>query len=319
MADYYELIARAVAGLGKNTDKAWRAALYARARGALVIELCRITPPLSEPEITHECLLFEEAVRKSEGTLTRPLSAATVPASLPSAPEHPQQEPLISERGASPVIGREPSVEGAYMPNGNSLGGLEPSIELSDQWIAPCPVPLRTSDLEPSMDVSMGEGINSYTLEKPVADFRHGSLWEFIDFEYETCRKDFGIQRRFPGEVFYRAVDKVFLGKEAMPAIVTALEGKVYKIHFGFMHITEKDCLEFLRSASDYFGAKYGLPSGDREINKEQKAVFWDRTFGNVTLETDLFWRRNAITYTSSVVRPKKRAWLGRILSSKMV
>src|SRR6266702_1826383 len=124
MADYYQLIARAVAGLGKNTGKAWRAALYARARGALVIELCRITPPLSEPEITHECLLFEEAVRKSEGTLTRPLSAATVPAS---------------------------------MPNGNSLGGLEPSIELSDQWIAPCPVPLRTSDLEPSMDVSMGK------------------------------------------------------------------------------------------------------------------------------------------------------------------
>ncbi len=205
------------------------------------------------------------------------------------------------------------------MPNGNSLGGLEPSIELSDQWIAPCPVPLRTSDLEPSMDVSMGEGINSYTLEKPVADFRHGSLWEFIDFEYETCRKDFGIQRRFPREVFYRAVDKVFLGKEAMPAIVTALEGKVYKIHFGFMHITEKDCLEFLRSASDYFGAKYGLPSGDREINKEQKAVSWDRAFGNVTLETDLFWRRNAIIYTSSVVRPKKRAWFGRILSSKIV
>ena len=110
------------------------------------------------------------------------------------------------------------------MPNGNSLGGLEPPIELSDEWIAPCPVPLRTSDLEPSMDILMGEGINSYTLEKLVADFRHGSLWEFVDFEYETCRKDFGIQRRFPGEVFYRAVDNVFLGKGAMPAIVAALE-----------------------------------------------------------------------------------------------
>jgi hypothetical protein len=315
MADYYQLIARAVAGLGKNTDKAWRAALYARARGALVIELCGITPPLSEPEITHECLLFEEAVRKIEGTLTRPLSTATVPAPLPSAPEHPQQEPLISEQGGSPITGREPSLE-AYMPNGNSLGGLEPPIELSsDQWIAPCPVRLRTSDLEPSMDISMGEGINSYTLEKLVADFRHGSLWEFVDFEYKACRKDFGIQRRFPGEVFYRAVDNVFLGNEAMPAIVAALEGKVYKIYFGFMHITETDCLEFLRNASDHFSAKYGPPSGDREINKEQKAVFWDRIFGNVTLETDLFWRRNAIIYTSSVVRPKKKAWLGRILS----
>jgi hypothetical protein len=67
MADYYQLIARATAGLGKNTDKAWRAALYARARGALVIELCSITPPLSEIEITHECLLFEEASARSNG------------------------------------------------------------------------------------------------------------------------------------------------------------------------------------------------------------------------------------------------------------
>jgi hypothetical protein len=316
MADYHQLIARALADVGKNTDKTWRAALYARARGALVIELCSITPPLSEPEITHECLLFEESARKIEEAFTRTLSKATVPAPLPNAPEHPQQERLISEQGGSPIMGRETSVERAYIPNGNSLSDLEPPIELSDHWIAPCPVPLRTSGLEPNMDISMGEGINSCTLEKPVADFRHGSLWEFVDFEYETYRKDFGIQRRFRGEVFYRAMDSVFLGKEAMPAIVAALEGKVYKIHFWFTHITEKGCLEFGRDASDYFGAKYGLPSETREINKEQKAVFWDRTFGNVTLETDLFWRRNAIIYRSSVVRPKKRAWFGRILPS---
>src|SRR5258708_22030788 len=123
MADYSKPAAGAVAGVGRNTDKAWWAALCARARGALVIELCSITPPLSEPEITHECLLFEEAVRKIEGTLTRPLSAATVPASLPSAPDHPQQEPLISEQGESPVIGREPSLEGAYMATRTSLCG----------------------------------------------------------------------------------------------------------------------------------------------------------------------------------------------------
>ncbi len=96
----------------------------------------------------------------------------------------------------------------------------------------------------------------------------------------------------------------VFLGKEATPAIVAALEGTVYKIYFGFMHITETDCLEFLRNASDHFSGKYGLPSGAREINNERKTVFWDRIFG----------RRNAIIYTSCVVHPKKRAWFNRIL-----
>jgi hypothetical protein len=101
-----------------------------------------------------------------------------------------------------------------------------------------------------------------------------------------------------------------------MPAIVAALGGKVYKIYFAFMHTTEEDCREFLRNASDHFGVKYGLPSGSHEINRQQKTVFWDRSFGNVTLETDLFWCQNAIIYTSSVARPKKSAWLGRMLRS---
>jgi hypothetical protein len=309
MADYHQLIARAVAGLGKNSDAGWRAALYAHARGVLVIELCRITPPLSEPEITRECLLFEEAIRKIEATFTRPLSTVTVPPPLPSAPEHPQQEPLIPEQGRSLTAGREPSVE-AYIPGANiqDIGALEPPIEPRDHSM-PWPIRLRTNDVQPGMSTSTEEGINGYTLEKLVTDFHHGSLWEFADFEYEACRKDFGVEPEFQGAVFYTAVNNVFLGKQGIPAIVAALDGKVYKIYFGFMHNTKEDCLEFLRSATEHFGAKYGLPSGTREINKEPQTVFWDRSFGIVTIETDLFWCRSAIIYTSCVVRPKKNAW----------
>ena len=174
-----------------------------------------------------------------------------------------------------------------------------------------CLLPRRT--VEPRTDGSTREGINIYTLDTLVTDFPHGSLWEFLDFEYEACRKDFGIERRFPGEVFYRAADNVFLGRESKPAIVAARKGKVYKIHFGFMYVTEGDCREFQRIASDHFGAKYGPPSGAREIESKQRTVFWDRNFGNVTLETNVFWRRNAIIYTSSVVRSKKKAWFDRI------
>jgi hypothetical protein len=311
MANYCQLIARAVAGLGKNTDEVRRAALYAHARGTLVIELCSVIPPLSEPEITHECLLFEEAIRKIEATLTPSSPTATVRATLPRGPEHRQHQPLIG----SPITDREASLE-AYMPNNTGFGVMEPPELSSDPWIAPCPVPLRQSGGEPSMDISMGEGINGYTLEKLVADFHYGSLWEFLDFEYEACRKEFGIERRFPREVFYRAVDNVFLGKVSTPAIVAALEGKVYRIYFGFTHMTQKDCLEFLRKATDHFSLKYGLPSGAREINKEQKTVFWDRAFGHVSLETDLFWCRNTIIYRSSI-DPKKKAWFGRILSTR--
>ena len=65
MADYYPLIARAVAGLDKNTGEN-RRALYERARAALVNQLRGVDPPLEESDITRERLALEEAIRKLE-------------------------------------------------------------------------------------------------------------------------------------------------------------------------------------------------------------------------------------------------------------
>jgi hypothetical protein len=66
MADYYPLIARAIAGLDPNAPGESRRALYARARAALIAQLRNVQPPLSESEITRERLSLEEAVRKVE-------------------------------------------------------------------------------------------------------------------------------------------------------------------------------------------------------------------------------------------------------------
>lgn len=66
MADYYPLIARAVAGLDPNATGESRRALYERARTALIAQLRGVQPPLSEAEITRERLALEEAVRKVE-------------------------------------------------------------------------------------------------------------------------------------------------------------------------------------------------------------------------------------------------------------
>ena len=70
MADYYPLIARAVAGLDKNTGES-RRALYERARTALVAQLRGVQPPLDESEITRERLALEEAIRKVEAEAAR--------------------------------------------------------------------------------------------------------------------------------------------------------------------------------------------------------------------------------------------------------
>ena len=66
MADYYPLIARAIAGLDPSAPGESRRALYERARAALITQLRGVQPPLSESEITRERLSLEEAVRKVE-------------------------------------------------------------------------------------------------------------------------------------------------------------------------------------------------------------------------------------------------------------
>jgi hypothetical protein len=70
MADYHPLIARAVAGLEKNTGEN-RRLLYERARTALVAQLRGVVPALDESEITRERLSLEEAIRKVEAEAAR--------------------------------------------------------------------------------------------------------------------------------------------------------------------------------------------------------------------------------------------------------
>ena len=72
MADYYQLITKAVAGLDPDAPSESRRALYERARAALLAEMRTIIPPFTEAEIMHERLALEEAVRRVEGeTLQR--------------------------------------------------------------------------------------------------------------------------------------------------------------------------------------------------------------------------------------------------------
>jgi hypothetical protein len=110
MADYHPLIARAVAGLERNTGDA-RRALYERARTALVAQLRGVTPALSESDVTRERLALEEAIRKVEAESARQTLSEPAPQKEPSrrvrAPEMPRWDPPsapASERPSSPPL-----------------------------------------------------------------------------------------------------------------------------------------------------------------------------------------------------------------------
>ena len=115
MADYYPLIARAVAGLDKNTGEN-RRALYERARTALVAQLRGVDPPLEETEVTRERLALEESIRKVEAeaarrarteAVSRTASRAAARARAPPPLQHPPagdaapQRPAIRRRRLS--------------------------------------------------------------------------------------------------------------------------------------------------------------------------------------------------------------------------
>src|SRR5215207_5318023 len=97
MADYHPLIARAVAGLEKNTGEN-RRALYERARVALVAQLRGVVPALDESETTRPNLIKRADIPRptprtpitpSMLSSPRPISSPEVPPSeeaLPLAP-----------------------------------------------------------------------------------------------------------------------------------------------------------------------------------------------------------------------------------------
>ncbi|MBX9709485.1 MAG: hypothetical protein K2X60_00440, partial [Xanthobacteraceae bacterium] len=93
MANYYPLIARAVAGLDPSATGESRRALYERARTALIAQLRGVQPALSEAEITRERLALEEAVRKVEAEAAqRSRSESLRPDSRSRRPDAPGHE-----------------------------------------------------------------------------------------------------------------------------------------------------------------------------------------------------------------------------------
>jgi hypothetical protein len=151
MADYYPLIARAVAGLDKNTGDA-RRTLYERARVALVAQLRGVTPALDESDVTRERLALEEAIRKVEGESARHSTGRSDGAARVKAPEFPRWDEPEPEPEPEPPP-RAPQRRPQAMPrqDGRQEGrqdaratGAAPSARLK-------PEPRNDPDEDPSI------------------------------------------------------------------------------------------------------------------------------------------------------------------------
>ncbi len=93
MADYYPLLARAVAAL-PNSTRDTRAAIYERARKALLGQLRSLDPPVSEEHLQNESDALDSAIARLEAELAQepapaPSAAAPVKAAPPPRPVPP--------------------------------------------------------------------------------------------------------------------------------------------------------------------------------------------------------------------------------------
>ncbi len=104
MADFYPILARAVAGL-PDTSPAARNAIYDRARTALVTQLRSLDPPLGEAEIMRERLSLDEAVARIEADYD---DAPPQPDITPLLPAEPQPEPPAPQPIQPPLPPRAP-------------------------------------------------------------------------------------------------------------------------------------------------------------------------------------------------------------------
>jgi hypothetical protein len=164
MADYYPLIARAIAGLDPSAPGEARRALYERARAALIAQLRSVQPPLSESEITRERLSLEEAVRKVESEAAQRAREASRAGSRsgdafragtprapkpgdppPSARARPPSPPAPPPRNLRPEPPATPADPNSQPPP--SPPRSQPAVGMQDPTLPPArPVPPRRPD-----------------------------------------------------------------------------------------------------------------------------------------------------------------------------
>ena len=89
MADYHSLLMRAVANLPNAGTPATRAAIYGRARKALLEQLRSLRPPLPESDITREENALDAAIAEIEERYGSQQAAASSTPSPPAAPSPP--------------------------------------------------------------------------------------------------------------------------------------------------------------------------------------------------------------------------------------
>ena len=202
MADYYSLLARAVANLPKSSPPSTRRAIYERARKALTNQLRSLKPQLPESDIAREERALDEAVARLEAEFepaiaevhafptaeTASVAVAQPPAPLPRseapslrtlAPEAPVlRPPAPGPRPAAPKPPRAtpPPAPPVGLPPAAPMG-LPAAAQLRAPVLNP-PSPDPQDVLDPSFEPALGTASRSDPFTRDSAPSLGGARTE---------------------------------------------------------------------------------------------------------------------------------------------
>lgn len=167
MAEYYPLLAKAVAGLPEPTQEA-RNAVYARARNALINQLRNIQPPIAEADIERETQALAHAAARLESELKGRSLAGAASRPEPSRPPSSPASPLTARRPepARPAASATPPSLSASRPG-------TPTVPSPSRTLSPSPAPPQSAPQPAARRIGMPETRTAQAQPGPVS---HGAV-----------------------------------------------------------------------------------------------------------------------------------------------
>lgn len=157
----------------------------------------------------------------------------------------------------------------------------------------------------------MIQAINGYKIDTDISSYGD-SLCPFGRQGYEWAR-EIGRQPFFKGEKYYWVVeDRNFLGRECGVAMVSAINGKIYKISYHFHDTQADDCVAIREATYNFIARALGEHTEIQEVDSDHKVILWQTKSGNVILELDCLETELILT-SNSVRNAKKISLFGRI------
>ena len=141
MADYYPLLAKALANLPNRSTPTARRAIYERARKALIGQLRSIQPPMPEADITGEDSALDQAIARLEAEYGAQPAPAGAPTTAPAASPPPTASPR-------PPLAAAPSSPPATA-SPRPTPPVAPSAPLAAARPAPAPASFTTTRPNP--------------------------------------------------------------------------------------------------------------------------------------------------------------------------